>query len=205
MALYKTEQEIFWAGSFGNDYIDRNKDQKILSGDINLFSKIFSRTRNIKSVIEFGANVGLNLIAIKSILPHLEISAVEINEKAIKELQKIEDLKIYAQSILEFVPDYARDLVLSKTVLIHINPDMLRHVYSLLYNSSKKYICLAEYYNPVPVSIDYRGHKDKLFKRDFAGEMLDRFPDLSLVDYGFTYKRDNNFAQDDITWFLLEK
>jgi hypothetical protein len=34
--------------------------------------------------------------------------------------------------------------------------------------------------------------------------MLDRFPDLSLVEYGFVYHRDP-FPQDDLTWFLLEK
>jgi len=44
-----------------------------------------------------------------------------------------------------------------------------------------------------------------LFKRDFAGEMLERFADLKLLDYGFVYRRDPNFPQDDITWFLLEK
>jgi spore coat polysaccharide biosynthesis protein SpsF len=26
-----------------------------------------------------------------------------------------------------------------------------------------------------------------------------------LVDYGFTYHRDNAFPMDDTTWFLLEK
>jgi spore coat polysaccharide biosynthesis protein SpsF len=54
------------------------------------------------------------------------------------------------------------------------------------------------------VEIDYRGHSGKLFKRDFAGEMLDRFPDLKLVSYGFCYHRDE-FPQDDSTWFLMEK
>lgn len=34
---------------------------------------------------------------------------------------------------------------------------------------------------------------------------MDKFPDCQLVDYGFVYHRDNNFSQDDITWFLLEK
>jgi spore coat polysaccharide biosynthesis protein SpsF len=63
---------------------------------------------------------------------------------------------------------------------------------------------LAEYYSPSRVEIKYRGHKNKLFKRDFAGEMLDQFSDLSLTDYGFVYHRDE-FPQDDINWFLLEK
>lgn len=88
---------------------------------------------------------------------------------------------------------------------IDINPDELNKVYDLLIRSSSRYICIAEYYNPSPVSIPYRGHQDRLFKRDFAGEILDRDPSLSLLDYGFCYHRDPNFPQDDITWFLLEK
>ena len=38
-----------------------------------------------------------------------------------------------------------------------------------------------------------------------TGELMDRFPSLKLVDYGFLWKRDPVFPQDDITWFLLEK
>lgn len=47
--------------------------------------------------------------------------------------------------------------------------------------------------------------KKVLFKRDFAGEMLEKYQDLQLVDYGFVYHGDANFPQDDLTWFLLEK
>ena len=87
----------------------------------------------------------------------------------------------------------------------HINPEQLSEVYHKLYLASKKYILIAEYYNPTPVSMPYRGHENKLFKRDFAGEMLDKFQDLFLLDYGFVYHRDNLFPQDDINWFLLKK
>ena len=83
--------------------------------------------------------------------------------------------------------------MLIKTVLIHINPDALPEVYERLYKSSKQYICVAEYYNPTPVVVEYRGHTERLFKRDFAGELMDQFPDLKLVDYGFVYHRDNAF------------
>ncbi|MHB2153625.1 hypothetical protein ACX8XN_04415 [Calditrichota bacterium GD2] len=61
MKKFKTEQEKFWAGEFGNQYIDRNRDGKIIAGNINLFSKIIMRTENVKSIMEFGANIGLNL------------------------------------------------------------------------------------------------------------------------------------------------
>jgi spore coat polysaccharide biosynthesis protein SpsF len=57
------------------------------------------------------------------------------------------------------------------------------------------------------MTVTYRGNKNKLFKRDFAGEMLDKFKDLKLIDYGFAYYRDQNYDNqyDDINWFLLEK
>ena len=137
-------------------------------------------------------------------MPAIELSAVEINPQAISLLQKL-NVPVYQQSILNFVPDYTRDFVLSKGLLIHINPVMLPRAYDVLYGSSRKYICLVEYYNPVPVEMDYRDHKGFLFKRDFAGELMDRFHDLELISYGFVYHRDIHFPQDDLTWFLLGK
>lgn len=164
-----------------------------------------SFTYGISSCIEFGSNIGLNLKAIKTLLPHCELSAIEINSKAVEELNQIEKLKAYHQSILDFEVDYKRDLAITAGVLIHINPEALPNVYDKLYDGSKKYILIAEYYNPVPVEVNYRGHNGKLFKRDFAGEMLDQHPDLKLIQYGFIYHRDNIFPQDDFTWFLLSK
>lgn len=205
MTDFKTEQEQFWAGGFGDEYAERNKSARLMSSNVAMFSEILAHTLSVRSVIEFGANIGFNLHAIKQILPEVELSAVEINSKAVTELERLAKVKVYNKSILEFSPDYLRDFVLIKGVLIHINPGELSRVYSLLHQSSSRYICVAEYYNPSPVEVNYRGHKDKLFKRDFAGEMLDMFKDLQLLNYGFIYHRDNNFPQDDITWFLLEK
>ncbi|GBR75484.1 putative methylase [Candidatus Termititenax persephonae] len=137
-------------------------------------------------------------------LPDCEISAVEINKKATQILHS-KGFKVYNQSILDFNVDYKRDFVFIKTVLIHINPEELQNVYQKLYDASSQYIMIAEYYNPTPVEVLYRGHSSKLFKRDFAGEMLDKFSNLKLVDYGFTYHRDNYYCNDDLNWFLLEK
>ena len=205
MKSYKTEQEMFWAGEFGDEYVERNQTAKILASNISLFSQIFKNVDSVKSVIEFGSNIGLNLHAIKQLIPEVELSAIEINKKAVSILEKMSDINIYNQSILDFNPDYKRDFTFAKGVLIHIDPEQLPFVYNLLYTTSKKYICIIEYYNPTPVEITYRGHEKKLFKRDFAGEMLDQFSDLKLVNYGFIYHRDLTFPQDDISWFLLEK
>ncbi|WP_061212749.1 pseudaminic acid biosynthesis-associated methylase [Syntrophomonas wolfei] len=205
MSGYKTEQEEFWTGQFGDDYTNRNQGSQLIASNTALFASIIARTRQVKSILELGANRGLDLLALRSLLPAVELSAIEINPKAVKELESINNLKIYQQSILDFSVDYQRDLVLSKGLLIHIAPEMLPRAYQVLYESSSRYICLAEYYNTTPVEVEYRGNKGKLFKRDFAGEMMDRYPDLALLDYGFTYHRDNNFPQGDLTWFVLSK
>lgn len=205
MKKYKTEQEKFWAEKFGTEYIERNRSAEILTQNIFLFSRVFSKVEKIRSVIEYGANIGLNLRALRTLIPDLELSAVEINKDAVEELKKIGNIKVFNKSILEFKIDKPRDFALIKTVLIHLNPDMLGQVYELLYESSSRYICIAEFYNPVPVEVNYRGFSEKLFKRDFAGEMLDKYNNLKLLDYGFCYHRDMHFPKTDITWFLMEK
>ena len=97
------------------------------------------------------------------------------------------------------------ELVFTKTVLIHIAPRDLDRTYKKIYSLSKKYILICEYYNPVPVKVVYRNFKNKLFKRDFAGDLVKKYNDLSIIDYGFIYRNDPYFPQDDVTWFLLKK
>lgn len=205
MEKYTTEQEKFWAGEFGDNYIERNEDKILVASNLSIFSKVFEKAQDVNSVIEFGSNIGLNLVAIKQLLPDAKISSVEINPNAVKELEKLNLDEIFHTSILDFENSDKKDFVFTKGVLIHINPDMLQKVYEKMYNNSKKYICMVEYYNPTPVEIPYRGHSGKLFKRNFAGEIMEKYPDLKLVDYGFFYHQDPRHHQEDLTWFLMEK
>lgn len=201
-----TEQENFWAGEFGKSYTERNSDATLVANNQAFFFKALKNIDPPNSVIEFGANLGFNLCALSRLFPQTELSAIEINPFAV---EKLKDLKfahrIYPISILDFEPDYPRDLSFTKGVLIHMNPESLPRTYDLLYKTSKKYILMAEYYNPVPMEIVYRGFTGKLFKRDFGGEFMNRFPNVSLIDYGFAYHRDSQFPQDDLTWFLFRK
>jgi pseudaminic acid biosynthesis-associated methylase len=206
MKQFETPQEQFWAGDFGTEYISRNESPELLASNLNFFSKTLQHAGQIISCIEFGANIGMNLKAIKLLYPRVKLSAIEINKTAATALASmIGQQNVFEGSIFDFQADEQSELVLIKGVLIHINPEKLGIVYEKLYSSSSKYILVCEYYNPSPVTITYRGHNDRLFKRDFAGELLDKYPDLKLIDYGFSYRRDTAFPQDDITWFLLKK
>jgi len=206
MADFKTDQESFWAGRFGTEYINRNTGAALLASNLAFFSQALRSTQRLDDCIEFGANIGMNLKALRFLYPHQQQYAVEINADAVAELRTILPMtNVYQASILDFTPQRTYDLVLVKGVLIHINPDYLAQVYEVLHSVTGRYLLVCEYYNPTPVQVPYRGHSDRLFKRDFCGELLDRYPDLSLIDYGFVYRRDPTFPQDDITWFLVEK
>ncbi len=203
---FKTEQEKFWAGEFGENYISRNQGPELLASNLAFFSKALAKANGLASVIEFGANIGMNIKALQILFPKQEQFAIEINAKAADELETIiPSSHVFRNSILEFSNKKKFDLALIKGVLIHINPDELPGVYEKLYNAASRYMLVCEYYNPSPVKIDYRGQTDRLFKRDFAGEILKTYPDLELIDYGFAYRGDPNFPQDDITWFLMQK
>lgn len=205
MTNFKTEQEEFWAGQFGDDYISRNQGEVMLAANLQFFSKSLKRAKGLDSCIEFGANIGMNLRALRMLYPKQIQHAIEINPKAAAQLTKlIPEPNVMNQSIIGFEPSSQWDLVLIKGVLIHVNPDFLPEIYDSLVAACGRYLLIAEYYNPEPVEVSYRGHGGRLFKRDFAGEIMERYPNMMLADYGFVYHRDPSFPQDDVSWFLLE-
>ena len=205
MSQYKTEQEAFWAGEFGDEYIKRNQGQDLLASNIALYARALRHTQPINSVLELGANIGMNMKALHPLFPNAELHAVEINATAFEALRSLPQVNAVNASILDYVPTRTFDLVLIKGVLIHLDPTVLSDVYDKLFAASHRYIMVMEYYNPNPVEINYRGHSNRLFKRDFAGELMARHPSLQLIDYGFEYHLDPKWPQDDATWFIMEK
>ena len=188
----KTEQESFWQGNFGDDYSKRNSIEKLLPSKVFFFQEILNSLKGLNDCLELGTNIGSNLLAIKKIYPKIRLHGVEINYSAYKKLKSLNLCEsLYNTSLLKFKKRNYADLVFTMGVLIHVGPEELNEAYDSIYNT--------------PTSISYRGHSNKLFKRDFAGEMLDRYHKLKLVNYGFNYKRDKNFTLDDTTWFLMEK
>ena len=201
--------EQFWQGEFGDKYTERNVD--LVKNSWGMFYDVFREGDEhfgdkyhdgIKSIIEFGAGSGQNILVLQKIFSDAEYTAIEINDKALKELKKIDDLKVINSSILNFPYAIKADLVLSKGLLIHIHPDNIYNAYEELYKASNKYILLCEYYSPNRIMIPYRGKKDKLWKFDFVKPMLDK--GCKILDYGFVSKYDEYF-QDDITWVLFQK
>nr|WP_309502612.1 pseudaminic acid biosynthesis-associated methylase [uncultured Roseovarius sp.] len=204
MSDYRAEQEAFWAGGFGKAYMERNRGTALLASKTTFFGRALRAAPGIQSICEFGCNIGLNLKALSDI-GNFDLNGIEINADAAEEARALGVSDISTRSILEDMSEEgAYDLAFTAGVLIHINPEYLNTVYDNLVRLSGKYVMVAEYYNPAPVSVSYRGHGERLYKRDFAGELMERHA-LELVDYGFVYRRDNYTPMDYITWFLLRK
>lgn len=200
-----SELSSLWSGDFGDAYTERNVTSPYgqAASRVAHWSRMIGKARGIRSAFEVGTNIGANLDALRVLLPEADLSGVEVNAKAHSIVQQRHPAVQLgtAQSIGDLGPF---DIVFTSGVLIHISPDDLAAVYDAMARLSRCYVLVAEYYNPTPVVVPYRGQGAALFKRDFAGEIMDRCG-LHLVDYGFHYRRDNLWPGDDLTWFLLEK
>jgi pseudaminic acid biosynthesis-associated methylase len=201
----------FWRGSFGDSYSLRNQGEALIASNTALFRKALLPTffTTPVRVIEFGANVGMNIHALRRInaFSTCEFTAVEPNAKAAEALRQIEGVNVHETSMQDTDEPWGGgyDLAVSKGVLIHVKPEELYRAYGALYRASRRFILLAEYHNPTPVEVVYRGETGRLWKRDFAAEMLDMFSDLAVRNYGFAWKRDPYAPQDDLFWVLMEK
>lgn len=197
-------QEQLWSGSFGADYIARNRGSAVAASALGFLARCLSRIGRIGSVIELGANIGINLDAMGLLYPLCQQSAVEIHPDACDALSRVHARKVHCRSVLEFQPAEQYDLVLVKGLLIHIAPENLARAYDVIDQCARRYVLIAEYFSPRRVEVAYRGNENALWKADFAGEFLDARPGYTVLDYGFVWRRDAQ-PQDDVTWALLAK
>ena len=94
---------------------------------------------------------------------------------------------------------------MTRVFLIHIHPKNLNKVYSKIFQTSKKFIYIEEYFNPEPIEINYRNNTNVLFKRDFAKELLKKYS-LKLINHGFNWKYDPKKPHlDNTNWYLFKK
>jgi pseudaminic acid biosynthesis-associated methylase len=204
-----TPQLEFWRGDFGNAYVDRNDaSPEMMRARVAMWAEILGHTLVAQpaSILEVGANLGINLRALR-ILTGATLHALEPNDKARDIL--VNDGIVAAENVragMASAIDLATgsvDLAFTSGVLIHIHPDHLAASLAEMHRVSSRWIACVEYFSDKPEMIPYRGHDDRLFKRDFGSLWLDSFPDLRTVAYGFAWKRVTGL--DNLTWWLFEK
>lgn len=199
----------YWAAEFGDEYTARNAaSEDVVQQRVRALAGIWEQLRGDPpaSVLECGANVGLNLRALKR-FTQAELHAVEPNARARATL--VADGVLPAASVhdatLDKLPfaDASIDLVFTAGVLIHVPPEHLEQACREVHRVARKYVLAIEYFARNPEAIPYRGHENLLFKRDFGGTYLDLFPGLVPVAQGFLWRRTTGY--DDATWWLFRK
>lgn len=209
MTAPPADPQSAWSGDFGAEYTARNvASDEALHQRALMWARIGQAFHDQppRSILEVGCNLGVNL----RVLPRLfaaELSAIEPNPAA-REILLREGILAPERLYAGFgdkipVADGAVELAFTSGVLIHVEPDRLAATMDEIHRVSSRYVMCAEYFSPRPETLSYRGHEGLLFKNDFGGLYLDRFPDLRLVDYGFFWKRATGL--DDVTWWLFRK
>lgn len=204
---FNSEQEQFWATTYAENYIRKNQEFDHDLG-AEAWSKMLANVDgDIDTFLECGCNIGRNIEQISRILPNAQPSIIEISKPAFDFVCSRYSLgNAFNGAILESSFDNdSFDLVFTMGVLIHINPEQLIDHLEKMFRYSSKYILIGEYFNRTPISIEYQGEKDKLFKRDFGKLFIENF-DVKLLDYGFFWGHIYDSAGfDDVTWWLFEK
>lgn len=205
-------QEHHWAGRRGDRYTDRNTPvESQVEKRIQFWKRCFRKTENVKSMVEFGPNAGINLQSISRAFPDLPLSAVELNVKAVSQLREdMPEVEVFNDNIVTFDSDKIWDMVLIKGVLIHVTKDDKYH--SVLANMDRysgKYVLIVDHVSDDPVKVRYYERDDLWLIRNFPIDFIDRHPNWRIVDMGFFHRNDvgEGIRDDcrDMRWFLLKK
>lgn len=205
-----TRQLDLWKSDFGIAYGQRGNN-RIDAGNIRRlhrdWGKILSRavTPYPGSALEVGCNLGRNLLVLKHYIG--ELHGVEPNAEVIRSASNNPALSdvCFQEADGAGLPygENSIDLVFTSGVLIHVAPEQLGAVTDEIYRVTRHYIACIEYFSHEPVEMPYHGRRGMLFKRDFGGYYLDRFPHLEVVDYGFLWARCD--SSDNSNWWLFRK
>lgn len=202
-----TEQEAFWAQQYAQEYIARNSAWDAELGAQAWRQMLARADQPIANFLECGCNIGRNLGLLAQVLPYARPSIIEISPPAFEFVTRRHRIEhAFNGPILEAeLPSEAFDLVFTTGVLIHIHPDQLLATMRRMFDHSRRYILMGEYFNRTPVMLEYRGERDRLFKRDFGKLFAENF-DVTVKDVGFLWGHQFDAAGfDDTTWWLFEK
>lgn len=197
-----TRQLKAWEGEFGEAYTERA--QRDWRERVHAFRHMFEGLE-VRRILEVGCNRGHNLTSLAEILGNeVELAGIEPNRHAL-EIARASGANagfMYGHSYDIPFKDGYFDLAFTAGVLIHISLADLPTAMAEIYRVSSRYVLAIEYFAEEETVIDYRGHDDLLWKRDFLKHYQEQFPDLKLVRNGY-WGREDGF--DRTHWWLLKK
>ena len=194
--------EALWAGDFGNQYLDRNRHAG--GPRAAYWAEFLDTYPGIGRVLEIGCTQGDNLMHLVPRIPAHELWGLDVNPVVLRSLVDVVPGANATWGVARNLPyrDAWFDLVFTVGLLIHQPDETLPIVMNEMVRTSRRYVYCGEYHADDDESIEYRGHKGVLFKRNYKKLFTDMFPELRLVGEGFLTK-ETGF--DRVTWLMFEK
>lgn len=188
-----TNQMNTWMGSFGKEYTDRNalsfEEMEAMYKGMHgvtrteLNQRFLGGIDRSARILEVGSNVGNQLLCLQK-MGFCNLYGIELQSYAV-ELSKSRtcNINIIEGSAFDIpYKDSYFDLVFTSGVLIHVHPSDIAEAIGGIHRCSSEYIWGLEYYASEHLEIhSYRGHRNLLWKADFARLYLDLFDDVQIV------------------------
>lgn len=181
-----------WTSQFGKEYTDRNPisvdamDKELgewygCGRKSDLFREFLTPERLPGGkVLEVGSNVGAQLAILRTVNPELELNGLEPMGYALEKGRAYyPDINFVQGTAFDIpFPDNHFDLVMTNTVLIHINPVDIPRALAEIHRVCRRYIFFDEYYAGDLTEVRYYGQQGLMWKTNFMQRYLDLFPDL---------------------------
>ena len=203
------EQETFWAGAQGDAYTNRNRVNWLLR--VPFWTDVIAMT-GAKRIMEVGCNFGANLLALRTINPHLNLFGIDINDYARRQASSLglDVMESTALSYFNWLENAKKifgdanpnDLIFTSGVLIHISPESLRAEMQAILDLSRHYVLCIEYAADKEEEVEYRGEMQRLWRRDYGALYQELCPQLTLMH---KWHLDKSQGFDDCTAWLFSK
>ena len=191
-----------WTGRFGDEYTERNVVD--WSTRLPLFQEMLKGLR-LRRILEVGCNRGHNLLALSRLAGEdARVVGIEPNSRARALARALNPGAPVLAGESYHLPfhDSVFDLVLTWGVLIHVPLAKLPTALAEIWRVAARHILAVEYFAEAETTIQYRGHNDLLWKRDFLQHYKTQFPGLGLLRKGYWGEKEH---EDRVSWWLLER
>ncbi|MBI1829461.1 MAG: methyltransferase domain-containing protein [Thaumarchaeota archaeon] len=205
-----SNQRNFWAGEFGNSYIDRNysteemnqlyKERTGFTFEQILKNFFIDIDKNSK-ILELGCNIGLVLSSLKK-MGFANLYGLELNKKSFEIAKENNPNITFINSSMEDYDSKGEhfDLVYTSGVLIHIHPDALNAIIHKIVSLTNEYIFGFEYYSDSLVEVKYRGHSNVLWKQNFPLLFTKLYPSMTKIKEKKIYYKNEDLC--DVAYLL---
>lgn len=207
-----SDQEKYWSGPFGKNYLERNpksgeevdrlylEKYGIKRSELN--EEFLGNFDKNSRILEVGVNCGSQLELLEN-MGFKDLWGIDVSQDALAMLKKKHpnyNVVLASAVDIPFKNNFF-DIVFTSGVLIHIHEKNLGKVIDEIVRVSKKYVFGFEYFSNERTEIEYRGNKNLLWKDNFVNKYIERYHNINIIKRQMIKYKDEEIYDE---MFLLE-